>query len=68
VDRASDEVRLDAKAHLRALEPSRAALRNRALALRLYRCSPLRSILWWLVSMPVRQLVYRSWRLPRRRA
>lgn len=67
VDAAKDDVRVDATTHLRLLSPSRFALGNRLFAIRLYECSPARSFLWWLLSMPVRVLAYRSWRLPRRR-
>jgi hypothetical protein len=67
VDGAGAALRVDATSHLRALEPPRFALGNRLLAIRLYECSPARSFLWWLLSMPVRLLAYRSWRLPSRR-
>jgi hypothetical protein len=66
VDRARADVRVDEDAHLHLLEPPRLALRNRFLALELYDCSPARSLLWWLLSMPVRLLAYRSWRPARR--
>lgn len=67
VDAARDDVRLGATEHLRLLLPARFALGNRRFALRLYDTSPARSMLWWLASMPVRVLAYRSWRLPSRR-
>jgi Uncharacterised nucleotidyltransferase len=67
VDGARADVRVDATSHLRLLLPSRFALGNRRFAIGLYACSPVRSFLWWLVSMPVRLLAYRSWRLPSRR-
>jgi hypothetical protein len=67
VDAARADVVVDATSHLRLLLPSRFALGNRLFAIRLYECSALRSFLWWLLSMPVRILAYRSWRLPSRR-
>jgi hypothetical protein len=67
VDGAGRDVRVDATTHVRLLSPSRFALGNRLFAIRLYECSPARSFLWWLFSLPVRVLAYRSWRLPRRR-
>ncbi|MFI5403247.1 MAG: nucleotidyltransferase family protein [Planctomycetota bacterium] len=63
---AGSDVRVDGPVALRLLDPSRFALGNRLFAIRLYDCSPVRSFLWWLLSMPVRVLAYRSWRLPRR--
>jgi hypothetical protein len=67
VDRARADLRADAAAHVRLLLPSGVAFGNRLFAIRLYACSPARSFLWWLVSMPVRVLAFRSWRLPSRR-
>ncbi len=66
VDAAGQDVRVEASTHLRLLEPPRFALGNRLFAIRLYDGSPARSFLWWLFSIPVRVLAYRSWRLPRR--
>lgn len=66
VDAAKGDVRVDAANCHRLLEPPRFAVRNRLFAIRLYDCPPARSFFWWLFSMPVRLLSYRSWRLPRR--
>jgi len=67
VDAARAEVVVGATTHLRLLLPGRFALGNRLFCIRLYQCSPLRSFLWWFLSIPVRILAYRSWRLPRHR-
>jgi hypothetical protein len=67
VNAGAADVRVDATSHLRLLLPSRFALGNRLFAIGLYDCSPVRSFLWWLFSIPVRLLAYRSWRLPSRR-
>jgi hypothetical protein len=66
VDAAGAAVLILPGAHLRLLAPGPLALRNRFLALRLYDCSPFLSLAWWLASMPVRLLAYRSWRPARR--
>ncbi|HEX5138382.1 MAG TPA: nucleotidyltransferase family protein, partial [Planctomycetota bacterium] len=67
VDAARADVIVDPTSHLRLFLPGPFALGNRLFAIRLYACSPLRSFLWWLLSMPVRLLAFRSWRLPSRR-
>ncbi len=67
-DAARADVHVDAKTCFRLLDPAPFALRNRLFAIRLYDCPVARSFLWWLLSMPVRVLAYRSWRRrPRRR-
>lgn len=66
-DAAAADVRVDAPTCLRLLDPGPLALRNRLLAVRLYECSVARSLAWWLASMPVRVLAYRSWRRRSRR-
>jgi hypothetical protein len=61
------QVPRDRERALLLLLPGPFAFSNRLLAIRLYACPWTTSFLWWLVSLPVRILAYRSWRLPSRR-